>query len=149
MTHLRQIWQIFLQVNSRCSSDNPDSLALQEVTLPGFLFMKFMHDIFQQYLTTLRSIIEREWRKSGAKADLEVHCITPCPSIAAPRDALQDYAVVSKMVTSRSAIDVGNKLLLMIKTGRFATFYSKDTGQDNGFTVRRCMVHLSDEEGEM
>ncbi|KAJ2506653.1 hypothetical protein IWW47_001484 [Coemansia sp. RSA 2052] len=106
--------KLYALVSGECGEDNPDTQQLQEVYMPGHVFLAIVKEKIEEYLWGVRTEMTRSVRLG--KADLH-----------SARFVTQAFA--------RVTLDVGAKLQYFLATGNLVSRSGLDMQQVAGFTI--------------
>lgn len=118
ISHMLQ--KLFCAVEGECSIDNPDSLAHQEILLPGILLQMFVREKLEESMSSIRESLVK-FSESQVFSDANFDVIT---------SRLHDNA---KLTLNKS--DIGRQIEYFLSTGNLASRSGLDLSQTSGFTV--------------
>ncbi|KAI9205077.1 uncharacterized protein BJ171DRAFT_82715 [Polychytrium aggregatum] len=110
------IQKLYSLVAGECASDNPDSPQFQEILLGGHLYMNYMKEKLDDWLTGIKTQIQIDIRRSPASVDF------------------QDNKYMQKVIQKVNC-DVGRKMEYFLATGNLVSNTGLDLQQVSGYTI--------------
>ncbi|KAJ2900304.1 hypothetical protein IWW38_000563 [Coemansia aciculifera] len=112
MAHM--VRKLYAVVSGECQEDNPDTQQLQEVYMPGHLYLSIIKEKIEDFLYGIRMEISKNARNQ--KADL------------------YNNKYLARIFT-KVGVDVGKKLQYFMATGNLVSKTGLDMQQATGFTI--------------
>jgi DNA-directed RNA polymerase I subunit RPA2 len=131
---LMMLRKLYSFVKGEILEDNPDSLANQEILLPGHLMQMYLKEKLDDFLSGIRRFIQKEFSGTVLTSALQNNEIKSSNRklVIPSTDAQWDQYF--QRVVSRQP-DVGKALHFLITTGNLRTTTGLDLMQVSGFTV--------------
>jgi len=117
---LVMIWKLISVVRGERVPDNPDSLANQEVLLPGHLYLMYMKEKIEDCLRNIKLVYQVALKNEESRAQIEQQLFN--------KDAIEAMLMKIKF-------DVGRRMELFIATGNLQTQSGLGLLQTSGYSV--------------
>ena len=123
--------RLYALAAGRIREDNPDSLVNQEALLPGHLWGMIFKEKLQEWLTSLRGLVDRELRRAAADT-----AATSSSGRRLTMPSFEDDKWIRSIVEKTGRVcDVGAKLNYFLSTGNLRSESGLDLQQSTGFTI--------------